>query len=222
MNNHRQFKDNVYEEFALVAKAMGNRKRFELLDLLSQGPRTVEVLAGEASLPVANASHHLQALKEARLVETSKEGLYVTYRLVAGVDALLAGVRKVAERNRAEVDRLYRDHFGEAALEAYDREALLEKVRRGEAEVWDVRPPEEYAAAHVAGALSVPLKDLEKRLRAVPKNTEIVAYCRGRYCMLAVQAVSKLRDKGFTAFRLEESVSDLKKRGVRIEKGAAA
>lgn len=222
MNTHRQFKDNIYEEFARVAKAMGNRKRFELLDLLSQGPRTVEVLAREAGLPVANASHHLQDLKEARLVEATKEGLYVTYRLAEGADGLLAGVRKVAEKNRAEVDKLYRDHFGEGAVEAYDKDALIEKIRRGDVVVLDVRPREEFQAGHVAGALSIPMKELEKRLRDLPKNQQIVAYCRGRYCVMAVQAVSKLRDKGYTALRLEESVAEFKKRGVRISKGEAA
>lgn len=222
MNSNRRFQDSIYEEFARVAKATGNRKRFELLDLLSQGPRTVEVLAREAALPVANASHHLQALKEARLVESSKDGLYVTYRLADGAETLLHAVRKVAERNRAEVERLYRDHFGDEVLEAYDKDALMEKIRAGDVVVLDVRPPEEFQAGHVAGALSVPLKELEKRLRDLPKNQQIVAYCRGRYCVLAVQAVSKLRDKGYAAIRLEESVAEFKKRGVRIEKGAPA
>lgn len=221
-SNHRLFKDAVYEEFAQIGKALGNRKRFELLDLLSQGPRTVEVLSREAGLSVANTSHHLQGLKEARLVATAKDGLYVTYSLAAGVEALLAGIRGAAEQHRAEVGRLYREHFPHSEADAYDRDTLLHKIKNDQVVMLDVRPAEEYQAGHVAGAISMPLKALEKRLRDLPKNKEIAAYCRGRYCVFAVQAVEKLRARGFAAMRVEESVAELKKRGVRIVKGDPA
>lgn len=218
---HRVFKDSVYEEFAEIPKAMGHRKRYELLDLLSQGPRTVEVLAREANSTVANASHHLQALKKAGLVAATKKGLFVTYRLSDGVEMLLDSIRKVAERNRPILERLYRAHFGEATVQPFGKDELLAKVRQGEIIVLDVRPAEEYRAGHVAEALSVPLPELESHLRTLPADKPIVAYCRGRYCVLALKAVMKLQKHGRVAYRLEESVRELKKHGFRIQKGAA-
>jgi rhodanese-related sulfurtransferase len=220
MTKTREIKDALYEEFAAVGKAIANSKRFEILDLLSQGPRTVERLAEAASLPIGNASHHLQALKEARLVESRKEGLYVTYRLAAGVDALLDMVRGLAEQHRADVERIYRAYFPtDDDSQGQDRQALLRRVRNGDAVVIDVRPPEEYAAGHLKGALSIPLSELEKRLAEFPPDKEIVAYCRGRYCVLAVEAVERLRRKGFQAVRLEQNVQELERMGLRVETG---
>jgi rhodanese-related sulfurtransferase/DNA-binding transcriptional ArsR family regulator len=223
MGHKRKIKDSLYEEFATVGKAMGHPKRFELLDLLSQGPRTVERLAGEAALSIGNASHHLQGLKEARLVESQKDGLYVTYRLTDGVETLLGTVRRLAERHRAEVDRIYRQYFASPdAPEPQDKQALLARVRGGEAVVIDVRPVEEYAAGHLEGALSIPLAELEQRLSEFPADKEIVAYCRGRYCVLAVEAVERLVKQGYGAMRLEESVQDLRNMGFRIVSGENA
>ncbi len=213
----RQVKDALYAEFAAVGKAMANPKRFELLDLLSQGPRTVERLGEAASLSVGNASHHLQALKEARLVESSKNGLFVTYRLAEGVEGLLAVIRSLAEAHRAEVDRIYRAHFEPGApLEALGRDALLKRVRRGEAVVIDVRPSEEYEAGHLAGAVSVPLEKLERWIKTVPRDRAVVAYCRGRYCVMAGKAVEALRARGFEAVRLEEGVHEFRTRGLPV------
>ncbi len=220
MTSTRKVKDAVYEQFAAVGKAIANPKRFEILDLLSQGPRTVERLGEAASLSTGNVSHHLQALKEARLVESTKEGLYVTYRLVDGVAELLAVVRRLAEQHRAEVDRLYREHFEPGApVEPVERDDLLERIRRGDTVVIDVRPPEEYAAGHLEGAESVPLEELEAWLESLPHDFDdksVVAYCRGRYCVMAVKAVETLRARGYDAVRLEENVHDFRSRGLPV------
>ena len=217
MISRRDVKDTLYEEFASIGKALGNPKRFEILDLLSQGPRTVERLAQQAGAAIGATSHHLQALKAARLVESRKNGLYVTYRLTDGVDTLLSTVRALAERHRAEVERLYRAYFAsDQAPEPQMKAELLRRVRAGEAVVIDVRPPEEYAAGHLEGALSIPLDQLERRLAELPPDKDIVAYCRGRYCVLALEAVECLTEKGFGAFRLEEGVQAFQELGFRV------
>ena len=219
----REGKDALYEQFASVGKAMGNAKRFEILDILSQGPRTVERLATEASVSIGNVSHHLQTLKAARLVDSRKDGLYVTYRLADGIDALLDSVRGIAERHRADVERIYQTYFAaEEAPEPHDKDALLRRVRDGEALVIDVRPPEEYLAGHLEGAVSIPLAELEQQLAQLPADKEIVAYCRGRYCLLAVEAVERLVQQGYGAVRLEESVQDFRRLGFRIVSDAGA
>jgi rhodanese-related sulfurtransferase len=194
----------------------------ELLDLLCQAPRTVEALAKEADLSLANASQHLQVLRAARLVDADKKGLFVTYRLAdESVCDFYRALRVLAESRLAEIERITRDYLEDrATMEAVDREVLLERARRGEVLVLDVRPAEEYAAGHIPGALSIPLKELEDRLERLPRDQEIVAYCRGPYCMLAVEAVERLRAHGFRAARLDESVSDWRARGHEIETGA--
>lgn len=220
-SRNRHFKTAIYEQFARIGKAISNPSRLELLDLLCQGPRTVEVLANEAKLGLANTSQHLKALRAARLVEAEKAGLYVTYRLAdEQVCQFFRALRTLAETRLAEVGAITRQ-FLEArqGLQPVDRDQLLAKVRDGAVTVLDVRPPEEFRAGHLPGALSIPLKELERRLSELPQDREIVAYCRGPYCVLAVEAVDMLRARGFTAFRLEDGVRDWQARGFPVATG---
>ncbi len=217
-NPNRAFKDAIYEQFARIGKAVSSPKRLELLDLLCQGERTVEVLAKESSLTVANASQHLQVLRAARLVEADKEGLFVVYRLSdQTVCEFFRTMRVLAESRLAEVEQIKRRFLeGRAGMEPMDRDAFLELVREGAVIVLDVRPVEEYNAGHIPGALSIPLKELKLHLTELPHDQEIVAYCRGPYCVLSVQAVEMLRAKGFHAVRLEEGIQDLRAMGFPI------
>ena len=223
MMSNRAFNDAIYEQFGRVGKALSSPRRIELIDLLSQGPRTVEVLAGLAGQSVPNTSHHLLRLRAAGLVTSTKTGLFVTYRLADDVVAeFFQSLQRVAEVRLAEIERVTRDFLSERGVtEELDREALVERVRRGEAIVLDVRPSEEYRASHLAGALSVPLAELKQRLSELPRDREVVAYCRGPYCVMAVDAVQLLRAEGFLAVRLEESVWDWKARGFDLVAGDA-
>jgi rhodanese-related sulfurtransferase len=223
-NPNRAFKDAIYEQFARIGKAVSSPKRLELLDLLCQGPRTVEVLAKESGLTVANASQHLQVLRAARLVAAEKEGLYVIYRLAdQTVCEFFRTMRVLAESRLAEVDQIKRRFLeGREGMEPVDRNLLLELVRKGAVTVLDVRPVEEYNAAHIPGAISIPLKELQLRLLDLPRNQEIVAYCRGPYCVLSMQAVEMLRSKGFQAVRLEEGIQDLRAMGFPIAEAEEA
>jgi rhodanese-related sulfurtransferase len=223
-NPNRAFKDAIYEQFARIGKAVSSPKRLELLDILCQGPRTVEVLAKETSLAVANASQHLQVLRAARLVETEKEGLFVIYRLAdQAVCEFFHTMRVLAESRLAEVEQIMRRFLkGKEGMEPVDRNELLELVRKGAVTVLDVRPVEEYNTAHIPGALSIPLKELKLHLSELPRDQEIVAYCRGPYCVLSIQAVEMLRAKGFQAVRLEEGIQDLRAMGFPIAVGEEA
>ncbi len=218
---NRRYKTAIYEQFARIGKAISNPSRLELLDLLCQGPRTVEALAKEAGLGLANTSQHLKALREARLVESEKAGLYVTYRLAdKHVCEFFRSLRLLAETRLVEVrDITSRFLEGRPGMDAVSREELVAKVRDGEVTVLDVRPPEEFEAGHLPRALSMPLKELERRLSELPHDREIVAYCRGPYCVLAVEAVEMLRRRGFTAFRLEDGVPDWQARGLPVSIG---
>lgn len=214
----RRFKDAIYEQFARLGKAVSAPKRLELLDLLSQGPRTVEALAEHASISVANASQHLQVLRAARLVDAEKKGLYVEYR-VAGdeVSRFFLALRRLAETRLAEVDQVTRSYLdGRGSMEAVDGEELVRRVKAGEVTVLDVRPTEEYSAGHLPRAVSIPLGELKARLKELPRNREVVAYCRGPYCVMAVEAVELLRKKGFKAYRMELGVVDWRARGGRV------
>jgi rhodanese-related sulfurtransferase len=217
----RQFKDAIYDQFARIGKAVSSPKRLELLDLLCQGERTVEALAAEAELSIANTSQHLQVLRGARLVEASKEGLYVTYRIAdSAVGDFVRSIRVLAETQLAEVEQISRRFFeARRDLEPIDREALVKRVRKGEVVVLDVRPAEEYRAGHIPGALSMPIQELKRRLSELPKDQEIVAYCRGPYCVFSDQAVELLRAKGFQAVRLDEGILDWRARGLRVATG---
>jgi rhodanese-related sulfurtransferase len=220
-NPNRAFKDAIYEQFARIGKSVSSPKRLELLDLLCQGERTVEVLAKESGLTVANASQHLQVLRAARLVETEKEGLYVMYRLAdQTVCEFFHAMRVLAESQLAEVEQIKRRFLeGREGMQPVDREVLLKLVREGAVTVLDVRPVEEYNAGHIPGALSIPLKNLKLHLSELPHDHEIVAYCRGPYCVLSIQAVELLRAKGFQAVRLEEGIQDLRAMGFPIAEG---
>jgi rhodanese-related sulfurtransferase len=219
-NPNRAFKDAIYEQFARIGKAVSSPKRLELLDLLCQGPRTVEVLAKESGLTVANASQHLQVLRAARLVAAEKEGLFVRYRLAdQTVCEFFRAMRVLAESRLAEVEQIKRRFLeGREGMEPVDRQALLELVRNEAVTVLDVRPVEEYNAGHIPGAISIPLKELQLRLMDLPRDQEIVAYCRGPYCVLSIQAVEMLRAQGFQAVRLEEGIQDLRALGFSIAK----
>lgn len=216
---HRRFKDNLYAQFARIGKAVSAPKRIELLDLLCQSPRTVEALAEQASISVANASQHLQVLRAARLVDAEKKGLYVEYRLANDdVCQFVFSLRGLAESRLAEVHHVVREYFeARGAMEAVDGEELLRRVRNGEVTVLDVRPSQEYRAGHIPGALSIPVDELTTRVDELPQNRDIVAYCRGPYCVMAVEAVELLRKRGFRANRMEQGVVEWRVRGWRVD-----
>jgi rhodanese-related sulfurtransferase/DNA-binding transcriptional ArsR family regulator len=213
--------DALYRQLARIGQALASAPRLALLDLLAQGPRTVETLAKEAGLTLANASQHLKVLRQARLVETERRGVFVSYRVAEdGVAELLGGLRALGERRLAEVQQIARA-FAErrGGFEGVDKRKLLARVRAGEVTLIDVRPVEEYRAAHIAGALSVPLKELKRRLATLPKNREVVAYCRGPYCVLAPDAVAWLRARGLRASVLSESVAEWRAHGLPVSAG---
>ena len=203
--SHRPYKHALFAQFARIGTALSSDRRLELLDLLAQGPRHVEALAAEAGMPVANASQHLQVLRQARLVEADREGTRVRYRLAGdSVLRLWLALQDVAGDRIAEVGDLTRRYAaGRALSEQLPRDELAELVRRGEVVVVDVRPPLEYAAGHLPGALSIPVDQLDERLADLPKDRRIVAYCRGEYCLFADEAVARLRKLGYDAVRLD-------------------
>jgi len=218
---NRKFKDAIYEQFSRIGKAVSSPKRLELLDLLCQGEKTVETLTQETGLTLANASQHLQTLRAARLVEADKEGLYVKYRLADQmVCEFFRSMRVLAENRLAEVEMINRRFLeGKEGMEPVDRKDLLHRVKNSSVTVLDVRPESEYHAGHIPGALSVPLGHLEELFSKLPKDQEIVAYCRGPYCVLAIQAVEMLRKKGFKAIRLEEGIQDWRAMGFSVSEG---
>lgn len=217
---HRQFKDALYGEFARLGKAVAAPKRVELLELLCQAPRTVEALSVQASLSIANTSQHLQVLRAARLVEAEKKGLYVEYR-IAGEDVaqFVLTLRKLAASRLTEVHHVTRTYFeARGVMDPVAGEELVRRVKSGEVTVLDVRPAEEYRAGHIPGARSIPVTELKARLMELPKGQEVVAYCRGPYCVMALEAVTVLRKKGFRASRMDLGVMDWRARGWRIER----
>ncbi|MCL5060543.1 MAG: metalloregulator ArsR/SmtB family transcription factor [Candidatus Thermoplasmatota archaeon] len=198
-------KKALFEQFARLAKAMASANRLELLETLAQGERSVDALAEASQMSIANTSHHLQVLREGGLVESRKEGVQVFYRLKdEAIPALLSIMGEIAERQLAEVERIVREHFASKdGLQPLRREELIRQVLAGEAVVIDVRPEGEYRSGHIQGAVNIPLEDLPKRLTELPKDQEIVAYCRGPYCILAYEAVEQLRKHGYRSRRLE-------------------
>lgn len=206
--NSRKFKNAAYAHVVAVGKALASATRLEILELLAQAPRTVEVLAGEVEQSVANTSHHLQALERARLVVSERDGLHVVYA-IAGEDvgALLSSLQAVASQHVAGLEKLSREYFAERdGLEAVERETLLKRLRDDDASLIDVRPEHGFAAGHLPGALSVPLSTLESRLGELPKDRPIVAYCRGPFCALSAEAARRLRTLGYDAHRTDVSV----------------
>ena len=213
------FKKSLFEQFALIAKAMSNANRLEMLEFLAQCEYSVEDLAAVTHLTIANTSHHLQQLRNAGLVRTRKQGTHVFYRLNGEkIIPLLNALRSVAEHNLAEVESLVTTYLtSKDDMEPISREELLAKV--GLVTVVDVRPAQEYAAGHVPGALNIPLEKLENRLSEFDPQNEIVAYCRGPHCILAFDAVSTLRKKGFQVHRLQDGFPEWKLSGLPIEVG---
>lgn len=217
----RRFKDTVFALQAQTGKAVASPRRLELLDLLAQGPRTVEALARVTAQTIANTSQHLQVLRGAHLVKAEKRGLYVTYRLAGEeVSRFSLALRQLAESHSKELEAAAKGFLEERGqLEPIDQDALLARIRRGEVTLLDVRPEEEYLAGHLPGAVSLPLADLERRLSELPRRREVVAYCRGPYCVLAIEAVARLRARGYRALRLEAGVPDWRARGYPVETG---
>jgi rhodanese-related sulfurtransferase/DNA-binding HxlR family transcriptional regulator len=215
------FKHDLFAQFARVGRAIGNGNRLILLEYIAQGERSVDELAKVSGLTIANTSQHLQQLRQAGLVSCRKEGLKVYYTISSDdVIGLLDALRGVAERHVAEVQRLVDTYLTiKDELEPLPRKELLERVRDGLVTVLDVRPPEEYAAGHVSGAINVPLAELEKHLKELNPEQEIVAYCRGPHCVLAFDAVARLREQGLKARRLEDGYPEWKTAGLPVKTG---
>jgi len=216
---HREFKDRLFEQFARVGKALASPKRLEIVDLLAQGERTVEEISRETVMSVASASQHLQVLKAARMVEARREGLYVHYRLAdEDVFRTWQAVRAVAESRLAELERVVETYLKDRdALEALDATELMERLSDDGVIVIDVRPEEEYRAGHIPGARSVPLGVLEAALQTLPREREVVAYCRGPYCVFSDEAVAFLRARGYRARRLRQGLPDWRAAGMPVE-----
>lgn len=213
----RAFKDAAYAHLAEVGKALSSPRRLEILDLLAQSPRTVEVLAGEIDQSVANTSHHLQALKRGQLVTAERDGLHVVYA-IAGADVaeLVVHLQAVAAAHIAGLERLTRTFFDDpSGLEPIDRDTLIARLGDRDVTLLDVRPEQEFAEGHLPGALSMPLSVIESRLGELPRDRTIVAYCRGPLCTLSAEAVRRLRALGFDARRTDVSVHSLHTAGAR-------
>jgi len=217
----REFKDRLYEHFGLIGKALSAPKRLELIDILCQAERTVDVLSKEADMTVANTSRHLQVLRAARLVETRREGHFVYYRLADdSVCSLWSTMRDLAAGRIAEIDLLVEKFFrARDEFEPINRSELLKRVKTAQAVVIDVRPKVEYLAGHIPGALSIPVEELESRLDELPGDIEIVAYCRGPYCVFSLDAVEILRSSGFRAVRFEDAIQDWSSQGLPVALG---
>ncbi len=216
-------KQRIYEQFARVGKALASPARLELIDLLAQGERPVDALAREASLSIANASQHLQVLHAARLVEARRDGQRIYYRLAGpAVEALWLSLRGAAEAQLAELPGVAREYLGDpGALEPIDRAELARRLDAGTVVLIDVRPAEEYAQGHIAGAVSVPLDELAAWARQAPRRKQIVAYCRGPYCVYAIQAVTQLQRRGLRAVRAEDGVPEWRAAGLPVSGGAS-
>jgi rhodanese-related sulfurtransferase/DNA-binding transcriptional ArsR family regulator len=212
-------KQAIFASLAEVAQALGHVHRLELLEHLGQGERSVEELSARANLSFANTSRHLQILRRARLVETRRSGKHVHYSLAgdAEVVGLVRALGRVGERNVAEVERVMTDYFhARDALEPVTRAELLARLQAGLVTVLDVRPEDEFAQGHVAGALNIPIDELERRLTELPVGREVVAYCRGPYCVFSFDAVAALRARGYLVRRLEDGYPEWKAAGLPV------
>jgi rhodanese-related sulfurtransferase/DNA-binding transcriptional ArsR family regulator len=217
----RHVKDVLYEQFARIGKAVASPKRVELLDVLCQGERTVEALAKETRMRMTTTSAHLQVLRQARMVEARKEGVRVFYRIAdRGVSAFYFALRDLARHRLAEVEQIVRDYFeAKDDLEPVSRDGLLKRIEEGEVSLLDVRPALEFAAGHIPGAISMPVTELEQRLGELPRDIEIVAYCRGPYCVFAPEALMILRANGFRARRLEDGFPEWRHADLPVQVG---
>lgn len=220
-DTHREFKDRLYGQFARIGKALSSPHRLEILELLAQSERTVDSLATEIGLSLANASQHLQTLRQAALVDSRKDGLFVYYRL-AGPEVfdLSKVLRTVAEGRLAELERLVHEHFGDRAdAEAVPMAELLKRARSKQIVILDTRPASEYIAGHIPGAISVPVDELKQRLQQLTKGREYVAYCRGPYCVYADRAVEMLKAHGRRARRLLDGFPEWRAAGLPVASG---
>jgi len=217
----RETKDALFDAFAEVAKALASGRRAEIVDVLAQGERSVEDVAGELGQSVANTSHHLRTLARAGLVRTRREGTRIFYSLASEKVAVLwAAMRDVAAEHVAGIERLSDAYLGDrSSFQAISRKELAERLRRGDLVVLDVRPEAEFRSGHIAGARSVPISELRRSLRGLPKGDEVVAYCRGPYCVFADDAVRELRRRGYAARRLEDGFPEWKRAGLSIAVG---
>jgi rhodanese-related sulfurtransferase len=217
----RAAKDALFEGFAEVAKALASGRRAEIVDVLAQGERSVDEVAGEIDQSLANTSHHLRALARAGLLSTRRDGTRIYYALASDrVADLWAAVRDVAEAHVAGLDKLARAYLGDRdGIEVVDRAELAARIEQGQVVVLDVRPPAEYRAGHIAEARSVPIGELRRQLGALPADSDIVAYCRGPYCVYADDAVRELRRRGFHASRLEDGFPEWKRAGLPVAAG---
>lgn len=217
----REAKDALYDAFAEVAKALASGRRAEIVDVLAQGARSVEEIAGEIDQSMANTSHHLRSLARAGLVGGRRQGTRIIYDLASDVVAeLWSAIRQVAAEQRADIDRLAAAYLGDRdELEAVTRDELARRLRRGDVTVIDVRPLVEYRAGHIPGAKPIPPIELDKRLRGLPRDTEVVAYCRGPYCVYADTAVRALARRGVRARRLEDGFPEWKRAGLPVAEG---
>jgi ArsR family transcriptional regulator len=216
-------KQAIFASLAEVAQALGHAHRLELLEHIAQGERSVEQLSARAHLSFANASRHLQILRRARLVDTQRHGKHVLYRLAgdAEVVELMQALGRVGERNLAEVARVMADYFhARDALEAVSRKDLVERLKDGLVTILDVRPEDEFALGHIPGALNIPFGALESRVEEVPIDREVIAYCRGPYCVLSFEAVAALRARGYLVRRLEDGYPEWKAAGLPVETAA--
>ena len=215
----RQFKDQLYEQFARIGKALSNPHRLELLELLAQGERSVEELAKEASLPIANASQHLQVLRAAQLVEVRRDGLYAYYRLSdERVFRVWQALRDLGELQLADVNRLVQSFLQDrTSLQSINAAELVERIETGNVLVLDVRPELEYQSGHISEARSIPFDELETRIGELPRDQEIIAYCRGPYCVFADEAVTLLQEHGYRARRLVEGLPDWRALNLPVE-----
>lgn len=218
---NRAAKEALFDEFARVAKALSSGRRAEIVDVLANGERSVESLAQELGLTVANVSQHLQVLRRAGLVRGRRNGTFIHYGLAAPeVVTFWRSLQDIAGNRVSDVERLARAYLGDHdGLEALTKEELKRRLRNKDVLVLDVRPPEEFEAGHIPGAISIPVGELRRRLRELPKNKEIVAYCRGQYCSFAPEAVRYLSSKGYDAKLLREGLPDWASAGLPIEEG---
>lgn len=212
----------LFREFAAIARAVGHEHRLELLEAMAQGERSVDTLAQRVSLSTANASQHLQQLRRAGLIEARRDGKFVYYRLSdASVLGLMASLTRIGERQVAEVDKIVRGYFHHRdAMEPVTRKELLARMKIGDVQVLDVRPEDEFALGHVRGAINIPLDQVKKRLSILDPKKEIVAYCRGPYCVLSYEAVAELRRRGFKVRRLEDGLPEWRAAGLPISVAA--
>ncbi len=215
----REFKDLVFEQFAKIAHAFSSPKRLEIIDILAQGERDVDSLSKQVQMKIANTSRHLQSLKAARLVESRKAGVQVFYRLGdSEVLNCFKHLQSLAEERSIEMREIVRLFFEERdGMEPISMDELWKRVQANEVIVLDVRPPEEYKNSHIPGAISIPLSHLKNRLTEIPHDHEVVAYCRGPYCVLSTEAIKILRDVGYKAFRLKEGLPEWREAGLPVE-----